>query len=74
MSSVKTYISQPDIQCINKAIGDRCDSLTNVYLIVYPDHTEELMCEDCINEIDRNDWRQGTKFFEIGDDVTHFFI
>lgn len=44
-----------------------------LYLVIYADETCEIYCGDCI-EANPKQFPIGTKFYFIGDDVTHHFL
>ena len=50
-----------------------CDGTNKVYLVVNADKTTSVMCGVCI-EMSKESWQSGTLFFEIGDDVTNYFL
>ena len=53
--------------------GYGCKGTDKVYLCVNTDETVNVYCTDCI-EKNKDSWETGTLFFEIGDDVTHYFL
>lgn len=53
--------------------GYGCKGTDKIMLVVYPDKTVTVMCEKCI-QLNDDCWEPGTLFFQIGDDVTNYFL
>lgn len=66
------------IQCECAVLGNGCSGPSErLYLVVYPDKSTGVVCNACIeaNKSDRlGVFHTGTLIYEIGDDVTNFFL
>jgi hypothetical protein len=66
--------STASVVCSVLKDGYGCDGKHKVYLVIYPDQTSEMLCQECIklnkNSLDTDH----AHVVEIGDDVTHHFF